>query len=132
MWQNIKTVLTNTKKSAPLPLHFADNKIESVGLEIANITLFTPISIFLDPAKVFDTLDYDILFKLKFYGITSTPCKWLCSYLSDSSILNTHLWKIEKPRQGSSWLYPRTPALHYLNERHLYRIRFISINIVCR
>ena len=52
-------------------LHFLDNQ-------------HTPISIFLDLSKAFDTLDHDILlFKLKHYGITGTPHKWFCSYLSN-------------------------------------------------
>ena len=44
----------------------------------------TPISIFLDLAKAFDPLDHDILlFKLQHYGITGTPYKGFCSYLSN-------------------------------------------------
>ena len=36
MWENIRMVLNNTKKSTPSPLHFfVDNKIESDGLKIA-------------------------------------------------------------------------------------------------
>ena len=37
MWENIRMVLNNTKKSAPSPLHFSvDNKIQSDGLKTAN------------------------------------------------------------------------------------------------
>ena len=40
--------------------------------------------------------------------------------------------EIENYDKGPSRFYPWIPALHYLYERHLYRIRFISSNIVCR
>ena len=51
-------------------------------MEIGN----TPISIFLDLSKAFDTLNHDILlFKLKFYGINDTCLNWFKSYLYDRS-----------------------------------------------
>ena len=43
-----------------------------------------PISVFLDLSKAFDTLDHEILLqKLKYYGISEVPLRWLSSYLSD-------------------------------------------------
>ena len=47
-------------------------------MEIGN----TPLAIFLDLSKAFDTINFDILlFKLKYYGISNTSIKWFNSYL---------------------------------------------------
>ena len=47
-------------------------------MEIGN----TPLAIFLDLSKAFDTINFDILlYKLKYYGISNTSIKWFTSYL---------------------------------------------------
>ena len=47
-------------------------------MEIGN----TPLAIFLDLSKAFDTINFDILlFKLKYYGLSNTSIKWFNSYL---------------------------------------------------
>ena len=44
----------------------------------------TPICLFLDLSKAFDTLNHDILLsKLKYYGLTDAPLRWFNSYLLD-------------------------------------------------
>ena len=47
-------------------------------MEIGN----TPLAIFLDLSKAFDTINFDILlYKLKYYGKSNTSIKWFNSYL---------------------------------------------------
>ena len=47
-------------------------------MEIGN----TPLAVFLDLSKAFDTINFDILlYKLKYYGISNTSIKWFNSYL---------------------------------------------------
>ena len=44
----------------------------------------TPISVFIDLSKAFDTIDHNILcHKLHFYGILNTELKWFKSYLTN-------------------------------------------------
>ena len=44
----------------------------------------TPINVFLDLSKAFDTLDHNILLsKLQFYGFTNSALKFGKNYLSD-------------------------------------------------
>ena len=44
----------------------------------------TPLNIFLDLSKAFDTLDHETMFcKLKYYGVTGPALQLLISYLSD-------------------------------------------------
>ena len=81
-----------------------NHSTELIGIEFLDKILHclddqhTPISIFLDLSKVFDTLDHDILlFKLKHYGITGTPYKWFCSYLSNrQQYIQYETYKSEK------------------------------------
>ena len=44
----------------------------------------TPVNIYIDLSKAFDTLNYDILlYKLHYYAITDTALKLLKSYMSN-------------------------------------------------
>ena len=44
----------------------------------------TPLAIYMDLSKAFDTLDHKILIhKLEYYGIKGTELMWFKSYLSD-------------------------------------------------
>ena len=46
------------------------------------------ISVFLDPSKAFDTLEYSTLFKkMEIYGIRGQALDWFCSFLSDREML---------------------------------------------
>ena len=56
--------------------------VDRIGKDLDNKT--TPISVFLDLSKAFDTLDHKILItKLKYYGIESNGIDWFISYLSN-------------------------------------------------
>ena len=59
-------------------IEFSDRVLES--LEHGK----TPLAVFLDLSKAFDTIDHTILLqKLKYYGVRDTAFKWFCSYLSN-------------------------------------------------
>ena len=49
--------------------------------DIKNIK--TPEAVFLDLSKAFDTLDFDILLKLNYYGIRGTSLTLIQNYLSN-------------------------------------------------
>ena len=52
--------------------------------DIKNIK--TPVAVFLDLSKAFDTLDFDILlYKLNYYGIRGTSLTLIQNYLSNMS-----------------------------------------------
>jgi hypothetical protein len=56
--------------------------VDRIGSELDNGN--TPIAIFLDLSKAFDTLDHKILLsKLKHYGITNSALNWFASYLTN-------------------------------------------------
>ena len=86
----------------------ANHSTELAGIEFVDKILLylddqqTSISIFFDLSKAFD---HDILlFKLKYYGFTGTPCKWVCSYLCNRqqyTQYGTHISENWKLRHGS-------------------------------
>ncbi len=73
----------------------------------------TPINIFLDLSKAFDTLNYEILLqKLKYYGITEIALNLMESYITnrkqfviiDDIMISGHL-NIMVLKYGILWLY---------------------------
>ena len=72
---------TDSERNTPLtlpPLNLADRVITSMDHNE------TPINIYLDLSKAFDTLDHEMLLaKLQYYGIHGTPLELLQSYLTN-------------------------------------------------
>ena len=67
-----------------------DHSTEHAVLEVVNRISYeldqghTPIALFLDLSKAFDTLNHEILLlKLKHYGFTELPLDWFKNYLQN-------------------------------------------------
>ena len=75
------TTNTDSELNTPLslqPLNLADRVITCMDHNE------TPINIYLDLSKAFDTLDHEILMaKLQYYGIHGTPLELVKSYLTN-------------------------------------------------
>ena len=59
----------------------------------------TPVNIYIDLSKAFDTLNFDILlYKLHYYGITDIALKLLKSYMSNKNnmLVNLSLKKLKQ------------------------------------
>ena len=68
-----------TNHSAELPaIKLADYIVHDIDRKL------TPVNIYTDLSKAFDTLNFDILlYKLHYYGITNTALKLLNCYMSN-------------------------------------------------
>ena len=110
----------------------ANHSTELVGIEFVDKILHylddqhTPISIILDLSKAFDMLDHDILlFKPKYYGITGTPYKRLCSYSSNRQLYTqygTYMCESLKIRTGVPPGFTFGPLLFIVYINNIYTV----------
>jgi hypothetical protein len=76
--------------------HAVLEAVDRISSELDNGN--TPLSIFLDLSRAFDTLDYKILFsKLNYYGIKNIELDWIRSYLTN----RTHYVHIEQNKSDT-------------------------------
>ena len=68
----------------------ANHSAELAGIKLADYIVhgidrkLTPVNIYIDLSKAFDTLNFDmLLYKLHYYGITDVTLKLLKSYMSN-------------------------------------------------
>ncbi len=83
----------------------------------------TPISIFLDLSKAFNTLDHRIILeKFKCYGITGTAQKWMESYITNRNqyveIDNTNSNTLPIMTGVLPRVYFEYPSFHYIHKWH--------------